>query len=228
MNKFIKSTLILIIGGFITKILGMLIRIITTRYIGIEGMKIYMLIFPTFSLFMSLSQISLPTAISKLVSEDKHNNKNIIFTSIPFLLIFNFILMIILIFIAKPIAIYLLHDERCYLPILAISLVLPFDSISNMLRGYFFGKEKMLPHVISHIFEQIVRLTLTILIIPSLLKINVVYAVTFLVLVNIVSEVLSIFVLFLFLPKNFVIRKKDIIQNLNNLKDILTISITTT
>lgn len=227
-EKFIKSTIILIIGGFLTKILGMFIRIITTRTIGIEGMSLYMLIFPTFSLFMALSQISLPTAISKLVSEERYNNKNIVFTSIPFLLVVNLFLIILLIFISKPIAIHLLHDERCYIPILAIALVLPFDSLSNMLRGYFFGKQKMFPHVISHIFEQLVRLTLTVLIIPNLIKINVIYAVTFLILVNIISEVLSIFILLMFLPRDFILKKEDIIPNKNNLKDILSISIPTT
>jgi len=227
-EKFIKSTIILIIGGFLTKILGMFIRIVTTRTIGIEGMSLYMLIFPTFSLFMSLSQISLPTAISKLVSEEKYNNKNIVFTSIPFLLAVNLFLIILLIFISKPIAIYLLHDERCYIPILSIALVLPFDSLSNMLRGYFFGKQKMFPHVVSHIFEQLVRLTLNVLIIPNLIKINVIYAVTFLILVNIISEVLSIFILLMFLPRDFILKKEDIIPNMNNLKDILSISIPTT
>lgn len=227
-EKFIKSTIILIIGGFITKIFGMFIRIVTTRVIGIEGMSLYMLIYPTFSLFMALSQISLPTAISKLVSEEKYNNKNIVFTSIPFLLLVNLLLIIILIFISKPIAIYLLHDERCYLPILSISLVLPFDSLSNMLRGYFFGKQKMFPHVVSHIFEQIVRLSLNLLIIPYLVNINIIYAVTFLIVVNLVSELLSIFILFLFLPKDFKLTKKDMIPNFNNLKEILAISIPTT
>ena len=75
MNKdsFIKSTIILIIGGFITKILGMVIKIINTRLIGLEGIALYMLVFPTLSLFTSLAQFSLPVSISKLVSEDKYN-----------------------------------------------------------------------------------------------------------------------------------------------------------
>ena len=43
-NKFIKSTIILLIGGFLTKILGMLIKIITTRLIGTDMIGIYMMI----------------------------------------------------------------------------------------------------------------------------------------------------------------------------------------
>ena len=49
-NKFIKSTVILLIGGFITKILGMVIKIVMSRMIGTEGLGLYMMILPTFSL----------------------------------------------------------------------------------------------------------------------------------------------------------------------------------
>jgi len=227
-EKIIQSTIILIIGGFITKILGMFIRIVMTRLIGIDGMSIYMLIYPTFALFMTLSQLSFPTSISKLVSEKRHNNLRLISTTVPLSLIINFFLMIVIFVIARPISIYLLQDERCFLPILSIALVLPFDSLSNLLRGYFFGKEKMFPHVVSHIFEQIVRLILIVVTIPTLTKINLIYAVSFLVLVNLVSEALSIFILFLFLPKNFTIKKEDLKPNKQNLKDVLEISLPTT
>ena len=50
-ETFIKSTIILIFGGAITKALGMLIKIIMTRIVGTEGISLYMLVFPTFSLF---------------------------------------------------------------------------------------------------------------------------------------------------------------------------------
>ena len=74
-DKFIKSTITLIIGGFITKVLGLFIKIIMTRNIGIEGISLYMLILPTFSLAMTITNLSMPIAISKLISEDKYNNK---------------------------------------------------------------------------------------------------------------------------------------------------------
>ena len=230
MNKetFIKSTIILIIGGFITKILGMVIKIVNTRLIGLEGISLYMLIFPTFSLFMAISQFSLPTSISKLVSEDKYNNKNLVFSSIPIIFIFSLILMTIIIFSANFIASDLLKDSRCYLPILCIALVLPFEAISNMLRGYFFGKQKMIPHVVSHVLEQIIRLILTIVLIPTLLKHSLVYAVSFLVLVNMISEAASIIILLLFMPKNITIKKEDIKPNKTNIKNILNISIPNT
>lgn len=227
-EKFIKSTIILIIGGFITKVLGMIIKVINTRLIGLEGISLYMLIYPTFSLFMSLSQFSLPTSISKLVSEDKYNNKNLVFSSIPIIIIFDILLVGIILLSASFISIDLLKDSRCYLPILCISMVLPFEALSNMLRGYFFGKQRMFPHVVSHVIEQIMRLTLTIILVPTLLEIDLVYAVSFLVLVNMVSEFTSIIVLLLFMPRNVKIRKEDLKPDKTNIKNILNISIPNT
>lgn len=227
-EKFLISTIILIIGGLLTKILGMIIKIIMTRIVGVEGIGLYMLIFPTFALFMTISQLGFPVAISKLVSEDNYNNKNIIFSIIPFSLILNIILMFVIILISPILANQLLKDPRCYYPILAIGLVLPFDTLSSILRGYFFGKQKMIPHVVSNITEQITRLILITITIPTLLNKSLVYAVSGLILVNVISELFSSLVLFFFLPKKFKLRKKDIIPDPLNLKAVLNISLPTT
>ena len=48
-KKIIQSGLILLIGGFITKLLGMFIRIKMNQKIGLEGISLYMLVLPTFS-----------------------------------------------------------------------------------------------------------------------------------------------------------------------------------
>ena len=227
-EKFLISTIILIIGGALTKILGMLIRIVMTRIVGTEGISLYMLIFPTFSLFMCLSQLGFPIAISKVVSEDNHNNKKVVFSIIPFSLLLNIFLMLVIIVLAPTLSTKLLKDPRSYYPILAIALVLPFDSLSSILRGYFFGKQRMFPHVLSHVFEQIVRMILIILIVPTLMDKNIVLAVSALVSVNIISEFSSILILFLFIPKNFKINISDLKPDPRNVKDILKVSIPTT
>ncbi len=227
-EKFIKSTIILIIGGLLTKILGMLIRIITTRIVGVEGIGLYMLIMPTYSLFVSIATLSLPIAISKLVSENTRNNKNIVLGIIPIAILFDIVIMLCLICSSGFISNNLLHNSSLYYPILAISVTLPFITISNIIRGYFFGKERMVPHVISNLFEQVTRLIITIVITPYLLKFGVISAVTGLVLYNVISELLSIVILLLFIPKKVKIRKKDIRPVYDNIKDTLDIAIPTT
>ncbi len=225
-DTFFKSSLILLIGGLITKILGMIIKIVMTRIVGLDYMSLYMLVFPTFSLFMTISQLGLSTALSKLVAEGIYNNKKIVLSIIPISIIYNFMLMILLLIIA-PIISNFLCDERTLVPIMSIAFVLPFDSLSSILRGYFFGKEKMFPHILSLICEQIVRLSLILLVIPLFLDKGIVIVVSLLILVNMISELSSIIVL-LFFVKDKRIKKKDLIIDKNSVKSVFSIALPTT
>ena len=133
-NNFIKSTIILIFGGFITKMLGMFIKIVLTRTISTEGIGIYSLILPTFNLFITLCSLGLPIAISKLISEKrKISNKEIVLTPIPFILLFNLFLIILLFIISPFLSKYLLNNNITYYPLIAIGFTLPFISISSII-----------------------------------------------------------------------------------------------
>ena len=226
-NKFIKSTIILIIGGMITKILGMIIKIVLTRTIGAEGISLYMLVLPTFNLFISLCSLGVPTAITKLVSERKKSSKKIILPTTFLILIYNILLILILIIIAKFLSNNLLHNNNTYYPLMAIGITLPFIAISSIIKGYFYGKEKVFPCTLSNIIEQITRLILTILVVSYMMKYGLVIAVTSVVLINVISEGMSSVVLSLFLPKEK-INITDFHRDNNLIKEILGISIPTT
>lgn len=227
-EKFILSTIILLIGGFLTKILGMIIKIVMTRLMGTEGIGLYMMILPTFSLFIALAQAGFPVAISKLVAEDNKNNKRLVFSLIPLSLLINVFLMIVIIIIAPFLSTNLLHDKRCLYGILAISVVIPLTSLSSICRSYFFGKEKMLPHIISNLSEDIIRLILIIIGVPFVIQKGLDYAVCYVILTNIISELTSILILFFFIPKNAKITKQDLIPSKVYIKDSLNISIPNT
>jgi stage V sporulation protein B len=225
-NKFLTSTLILLISGFITKILGMVIKIVKTRYIGVEGIGIYMLIVPTFNLFMNVALLGFPIAVSKLVAEEKKRGKRIIFSVIPISLLLNVIISFIIILIS-PLISKLLVDERTLYPLMAIAFVLPFISISGIIRGYFFGKQRMVPHAVSHVSEQIVKLLLVIIITPFLLPKGLAVTVTGLVLINILSELTSIIILIFFIPKKTNIKKEELRPDKEIIKNSLNIGLPT-
>ena len=227
-NKFIESTIILIIGGIITKVLGMVIKIALTRAISTKGIGIYSLILPTFNLFITLCSLGLPVAISKLVSEGKNNNKKLVLSIIPVMLFFNIILMLILFLIAPILSNNLLKNSITYYPIMAIGLTLPFICLSSILKGYFFGKEKMFPATLANIIEQVMRLALTIILIPKLMSYSLMIAITGVVLINILSEGISVIVLILFMPKNSNVKTSDFKWDINIIKDLLDISLPTT
>ena len=225
-NKFIKSSIILVIGGLITKILGMIIKIVLTRHIGTATLGLYSLIIPTFLLLVSISGFGLTTALNVLISSNKYNNKNLIIYSLFISLSIDIIIMIILLIFSKSIALILLKNKILYIPILSIGLILPFISVSNIFRSYYFSKERMLPHTISNILEDLIKLILIILFIDKFIS-NKSNTLTFILIINIFSELSSI-IIFLYKFPKFNITKEDIKYNKKNIKSILSISIPTT
>ncbi len=226
-NKLIKYTFILLIGGAITKILGMIIKIVITRMIGIEGVSLYTLIMPTFGLLIALAQLGFPIAISTLVAEGKSNNRRMILGIIPVSLFLNMTIITLLVILAPFISNNLLHEPRTYYGILATGLVLPFISISSILRGYFYGKERLLPHIFSNIMEDVIRLIILIIGIPIFLLKGIEITIFFLIVSNIISECSSILIFTFCLPKKN-ISKNDFLPNKKYLKNILSISLPST
>ena len=227
-NKFIKSTIILIIGALFTKLLGFIIKIIFTRMVTQNDINLYSIIMPTYSLLTTLASLGLPLAISNLIAENKNNSKKILFSIIPASLIINIILITIIFLIAPIIANNLLHNKDAYYPIISIAFVLPFISLSSIIRGYFFGKQKMFPHTLSNVIEQLFRLLIIIIFLPKILKYGTIITVSAYILFNILSEIISIIVFLLFAPKNFSIKKEDLKPDIKVVKDIMSIAIPTT
>ena len=68
-NGFLKGVLVLSVGGIVAKVLGAIYRIPLTNIIGSYGMGLYQLVFPLFSLLLTISTAGIPVAVSKLVAE---------------------------------------------------------------------------------------------------------------------------------------------------------------
>lgn len=225
-NLFIKSTLILIGSGFFTKILGFIIRIVYTRIIGEYGISLFTIATPTYSLFLTIATLAIPISISKLVSENKGRSIRILTSATTIILVINVILIGIILLTHDFIAINLLKEPEASPILVAFVLTLPFVSISSVLKGYFAGKQNMLPHAVSNVIEQIVRLIIIIIVLPMLMKISVNVAVIGLILLTILSEISSIIVFLFFLPKkiNF---NTNLKPSVSHTKSILEISIPT-
>lgn len=225
-NLFIKSTLILILSGFLTKMLGFIIKVVYTRIIGEYGISLFTIATPTYSLLLTISTLAIPISISKLVSENKGRSIRIL-TSATFLILSINFLLILIIFLTKDfIATNLLKEPLASPILMTFALTLPFVSISAVLKGYFAGKQNMVPHATSNILEQIVRLIIIVTILPILMKKSVMYAVLGLILLTILSEISSIIVFLFFLPKH-INYKTNLLPSKKHTKDILNISLPT-
>lgn len=224
-NIFLKSTLVLLIGGVIGKLVGFVLRIIVTRKLGAEGMGLYSLLAPTSSLLSVIATLSYPTALSKIISEKSSRTKTLFTSIIPLSIIINIFIIGITILLAPTLS-TLLKNETLYFPIICLSLVTPFISISSIIKGYFWGKQNMFPYMLSNFIEQVTRLILITLFINKFLSISLTHAISFIILVNAAGEVVSQLVMMYFFPKN--IRPSINDFNMNDIKKVMDICVPST
>jgi stage V sporulation protein B len=209
-NKFITSTIILLIGGLITKIFGFIIKIIYTNLIGTEGLAIYSIIVPTYSLLVTIAGFGMPSAISKLIAENKIRSKRILSQGIYILMFVNIITMILVIIFSDFIATTLLNAPSVKVLLIGASLAMPNMGLACVLKGYYYGKEKMLPNTISNIVEQTIRILFVIFGLPYFLKQSLIIGILSFLLINIITEGVSIIIFILLLPKKTNLNLKNI------------------
>lgn len=215
MSKFLKGTIILILAGFITRILGFINRVVIARVIGEEGVGLYMMAFPTFILVITLTQLGLPVAISKCVAEaeakgDKKKIKKILVVSLATTLSLSLVFTPTLLLLAPILSDILFTDNRTILPLMAIAPVIPIIAVSSVIRGYFQGRQNMKPAAISQIIEQFVRILLIAFMTKAFLPFGVEYAAAAAMVASIIGELMSlIYLLTMFkLKKHFRVRNK--------------------
>ena len=226
-NLFLKSTLVLLIGGILGKAVGFILRIIITRYLGTEGMGLYSLLSPTSSLLTVIATFSYPTSISKVISEKSATPKSVILSLIPLSLLMSTFIIIIVIFFAPFLSAHLLKNEILHFPLICLSLVVPFISVSSIIKGYFWGRQNMFPYMLSNFLEQVTRLIIITLFINKFLSIGIVASISFIILVNAIGEVISQLVMIYYFPKNSIkIDKYEIDKN--TIKKVMDISIPAT
>lgn len=69
MTSFVKGTLLLTIVIFLSKLFGFVYRMQFMRIAGEEVVGIYMTAYPAFIFFISLVQLGLPIALTKVVAD---------------------------------------------------------------------------------------------------------------------------------------------------------------
>ena len=223
-NSFFKATFILLVGGFFTKIIGFLVRVIYMRIIGPSGVGLFSLVMPTYSLLICLANFNIQLAVSKRISSG-NDSKSTVFNACYIMFFLDIILILLMFFCSKYISLYLLKNKDTFLPLMACSLTLPFISIGYIIKGYFYGKQNMVPHMISNVLEQSFRLLLMLFVLRIFVKYGTVVLVSALLLFNILSESFSIFIFYFFLPKNITLKKDDFRYQKNVKNDLLQVSI---
>lgn len=169
-----KSFAILGTASIVVKVLAIIYLPFQTMILSDTGNGIVAKGYNIFTFLFSLSNAGLPNAISKLVAEQTaHGNfkaaNKILRCAYMVLLIMGVVVALFMAIGAKAIAGWI-DQPDAYLMLLTLSPTLIFTSVSCALRGYFQGRQNMVPVAFSQVLEQILNSVLTVVFAWLLIK----------------------------------------------------------
>lgn len=163
-TSFISQGIILAVASVIVRLIGVIYRIPLANTIGDDGLGAYSNAFEVYSIALLLSTYSIPTAISKLISEreDKKeygNSFHLLQVGLVFAAVLGFVASLLLFVGADFIAQYVFKeaDLSTAIPLKVLAPTIFVFSIMGVIRGFFQGKHTVIPTSVSQILEQVVN-----------------------------------------------------------------------
>lgn len=226
-RKLINSFIILSGSTLITKVFSVFNRMMLSRLLSEQGMALYILVIPTLSLCITLAQFSIPSAVFRLVSNPKYNNKKIIISAILICFTSCILIMSTLFVFSQTIAHDFLKQDQAYLPLLTMIPFIPLVAISGIIKNYYLGKEDVWTLSVAQLLEEVSRIIFTYIVIKSFLSIDMSYLVAIAILAMSVGELSSILYLYFKLHRKVNIRYHPLeyFQQHFILKDMMNIAL---
>lgn len=162
-QSFIKGAMILLAAGVINRLLGFVPRIALPRIIGAEGVGLYQLSYPFLSVLLTIITGGIPLAVAKWVAEaesagDSARIKHIVRTALGITVSLAVVMTCALLLCAPWITTHLLPDSRVYWSFVSMAPMLVIIAVSSVYRGYYQGKQNMIPTAVSQIVETVSRI----------------------------------------------------------------------
>jgi PST family polysaccharide transporter len=174
-SSLLRGTFILTLGTYISRILGMIYVFPFVALVGSQGTALYSYGYLPYTIFLSLSTVGVPMAVSKFVSRynalGQYDTSRKLF-KVSMLLMFSMgIVSFIILFIMAPvIAPFVLGEpdstnsagvnsvEDVAYVIRMVSFALLVVPIMSAIRGFFQGNHSMEPTAVSQVVEQLFRI----------------------------------------------------------------------
>ncbi len=172
-RSFVGGAALLGVGAVLSKIIGAIYRVPLTNLLGLDGLGLYQMVFPLYTLLLDFSGAGVPSAISKIISsypeyERKEKAKEYLLGSLRLLFFLGLIASALMFFLSDKISL-LQGDKRATLAYKSLAPALLLVAVISCFRGYYQGLMNMAPTAVSQVIEQVVKLVAGILLIKSLL-----------------------------------------------------------
>ncbi|WP_042201013.1 stage V sporulation protein B [Paenibacillus camerounensis] len=155
--------MILLAAGIINRMLGFIPRIALPRIIGAEGVGLYQLGYPFFIVLITVITGGLPLAIAKMVAEAEGENRpeqsrRILRTGLTLSFSLGLLFTLVALLSASWVSNVILTDSRVYYTFVSMTPMISIVAVSSVYRGYFQGRQNMIPSALSSVLESVIRI----------------------------------------------------------------------
>ena len=152
-KTIIRSTFYLVILSVIAKALSFIVRILLARKLSGDAMNYYSLASSTMVFMITLAQMGIPNALSKVIAQSHNPHKPL--KAAIFLSVCSNVIIIMLFLFAIPFMAHVILKQDVILPVLyAILPLIPIVTISGILKGYLFGIQRHMSATACQLFEE--------------------------------------------------------------------------
>ncbi|MDY6368007.1 MAG: polysaccharide biosynthesis protein [Clostridia bacterium] len=203
-KKFLRGALFLAAGSFFAKVIGAVYRVPLTNLLQGEGIGLYQMVFPIYTLLLEFSGAAVPSALSALISGYRGDNKKeyaerILKNSVKIFFITGLSGSLFLALFGKPLSVIQGNSSAVFGYLFMAPAVL-LTAVLSCYRGYFQGLMNMAPTAISQIIEQTVKAGVGLLLVKLFMP-NVALAVGGATLAVSLSEVAALIYTFILFRK---------------------------
>lgn len=170
-KSIVRGTMLLTGAAFLSKFLGLIYVIPFNEMVGPAGGTLYGFAYTPYSIFLSLSTVGIPAAVSKIVSkynslDDYQTGMRLFKYGSVLMLMTGITAFLVLFFGADTFAAWSISSENTQgisrddaaFAIRMVSFALIIIPSMSIVRGFFQGNESMGPTAVSQVIEQIVRI----------------------------------------------------------------------
>ena len=196
LRRFFVNGIIMTATSLVMSSIGVWFSVYISNRIGAEAMGTYQLIVSVYSFAVTLATSGISFAATRLISEEMGSSnlggiKRSVKICITYALAFSAIASAGLFFLAKPIGNRVLSNTDTIIPMQAMAIGLPFLSVASVFGGYFTAVRRVVKNSAVQIFEQILRIVITIAALSLIRGSNMMHICLAIGVSGVISEIMS-------------------------------------
>jgi len=159
-----KSISVLSIAGILCKLIGVLFSI-PLNMISPQVATIFYIVYPTYTLLLTISSAGIPVAVSRMVAgflaqKDRNNARNTFKAALYMLILIGGLFSLIMILLNR-VLVNMVGVEESSLGFYAIAPCVLIVCVLSAFRGLIQGQQNMVPTAISQLIEQVGKVVLS-------------------------------------------------------------------